>query len=66
MHVPLVDRAGEALHDAAASIPGATALPADVADRAGIVELAQTVLERHGSVSVRMNNAGIGSGGDAA
>lgn len=64
MQVVLVDRAGEALQDAAASIPAATALPADVADRAAMVELAQRVLEHHGPVSVLMNNAGIGSGGD--
>ena len=64
MHVVLVDRAGKGLQDAAASIPGATALPADVADRAAMIELARTVRESHGPVSVLMNNAGIGSGGD--
>ena len=64
MQVVLVDRAGKALQNAAASVPGATALPADVADRVAMVELAQTVLERHRPVSVLMNNAGIGSGGD--
>ena len=64
MQVVLVDRPGGALQDAAASINGATALPADVADRAAMTELARTVVERHGPVSVLMNNAGVGAGGD--
>jgi NAD(P)-dependent dehydrogenase (short-subunit alcohol dehydrogenase family) len=64
MKVILVDRPGDALDRAAASIKGATALPADVADRATVTELARTVAGRHGPVSVLMNNAGIGSGGD--
>uniref|UniRef100_UPI0035C9786F SDR family NAD(P)-dependent oxidoreductase n=1 Tax=uncultured Sphingomonas sp. TaxID=158754 RepID=UPI0035C9786F len=64
MRVVLVDRPGEALEAAAASIHGATALSANVADRAEMQELARTVVVRHGPVSVLMNNAGIGSGGD--
>jgi NAD(P)-dependent dehydrogenase (short-subunit alcohol dehydrogenase family) len=64
MRLVLVDRAGEALDDAAASIPGAAALPADVADRAAMTGLAATVAGTHGPVSVLMNNAGIGAGGD--
>jgi NAD(P)-dependent dehydrogenase (short-subunit alcohol dehydrogenase family) len=65
MRVMLVDRPGEALDDAVASIDSATALPADVADRAAMHALARTVAERHGPVSILMNNAGIGVGGDA-
>ncbi|TVV75943.1 SDR family NAD(P)-dependent oxidoreductase [Sphingomonas solaris] len=64
MRVVLVDRPGEALDEAIASIHGATALPADVADRATMDALARTVAEHHGPVSVLMNNAGIGAGGD--
>ena len=64
MQVILVDRPGDSLEDAVASIHGATALPADVSDRAAMVELARTVAERRGPVSVLMNNAGVGSGGD--
>ncbi|MET0375126.1 MAG: SDR family NAD(P)-dependent oxidoreductase [Rhizorhabdus sp.] len=64
MQVVLVDRPGDALENAAASIHGATALPADVSDRAAMIELARTLADRHGPVSVLMNNAGVGSGGD--
>ena len=64
MKVALVDRPGDALDRVAASIEGATALPTDVADRAAVTELARTVAERHGPVSVLMNNAGVGSGGN--
>jgi NAD(P)-dependent dehydrogenase (short-subunit alcohol dehydrogenase family) len=64
MKVILVDRPGAALQAATESIDGATALAADVSDRAAMTELARTVAERHGPVSVLMNNAGVGSGGD--
>jgi len=64
MPVVLVDRLGAALDEAAASITGATAYAADVADRAAMTDLAREVAERHGSVSVLANNAGIGAGGD--
>ena len=64
MRVVLVDRPGEALEQAAASMDGAVALSADVADRAAMAALAKEVVERHGPVSVLMNNAGIGGGGD--
>ncbi|MDP1027054.1 SDR family NAD(P)-dependent oxidoreductase [Sphingomonas sp. KR1UV-12] len=65
MRVVLVDRPSAALDDAVASIEGATALPTDVADRAAMDTLARTVVEHHGPVSILMNNAGIGAGGDA-
>lgn len=64
MRVVLVDRPGEALEQAAASMDGAIALSADVADRAAMAALAKEVVVRHGPVSVLMNNAGIGGGGD--
>jgi len=64
MRVVLVDCPGEALEQAAASMDGAVALSADVADRAAIAALAKEVVDRHGPVSVLMNNAGIGGGGD--
>ncbi|PTW48046.1 NADP-dependent 3-hydroxy acid dehydrogenase YdfG [Sphingomonas faeni] len=64
MRVVLVDRPGEALEQAAASMDGAIALSADVADRAAMAALAKEVVDRHGPVSVLMNNAGIGGGGD--
>ena len=64
MRVVLVDRPGEALEQAAASMDDAVALSADVADRAAMAALAKEVVDRHGPVSVLMNNAGIGGGGD--
>ncbi|WP_375393045.1 SDR family NAD(P)-dependent oxidoreductase [uncultured Sphingomonas sp.] len=63
MRVVLVDRPGVALDGAAASIDAA-ALPVDVADRAAMAELARKVAERQGPVSVLMNKAGVGAGGD--
>jgi NAD(P)-dependent dehydrogenase (short-subunit alcohol dehydrogenase family) len=64
MRVVLVDRPGSMLDDAASSIAGAVALAADVADRSAMAGLAGIIAARHGPVSVLMNNAGIGSGGD--
>lgn len=64
MRVVLVDRPGDNLLRAAASIPDSTALSVDIADRAAVFELARTVTASFGPVSVLMNNAGIGSGGD--
>jgi len=64
MTVVLVDRPGAALQAAAESIDGATALATDVSDWTAMTELARTVAEHHGPVSVLMNNAGVGSGGD--
>ncbi|MEG8055615.1 SDR family NAD(P)-dependent oxidoreductase [Sphingomonas sp. 22L2VL55-3] len=64
MRVILVDRPGKALEQAAASMDGTIALSADVADRTAMAALAKEVVDRHGPVSVLMNNAGIGEGGD--
>ncbi|MFD1789719.1 SDR family NAD(P)-dependent oxidoreductase [Sphingomonas floccifaciens] len=65
LRVCLVDLAGEALDRAAAELgDGATACPCDVADAAQVAALANRVAADHGPVSVLMNNAGIGAGGD--
>ncbi|KAB7646288.1 SDR family NAD(P)-dependent oxidoreductase [Polymorphobacter fuscus] len=64
MRVLLVDRAGEALAAATAAIDGATAFAVDVADRTAMTALAAAIAETHGPVSVLMNNAGVGGGGD--
>jgi len=64
MRVVLVDRPGAALEAAAADLPGAVAHPADVSDERAMAALAEAVAARHGPVSLLMNNAGIGGGGD--
>jgi NAD(P)-dependent dehydrogenase (short-subunit alcohol dehydrogenase family) len=54
------------LREAAAAIGGgALAVPTDVSDPASVAALAAAVAERLGPVSVLMNNAGVGGGGDA-
>ena len=60
MRVAIVDQPGDALDAAAAAIDGATAHGVDVADAAAVHALANQI----GPVSVLMNNAGIGQGGD--
>lgn len=60
MRVAVVDRPGAALDAAAASIDGATAAAVDVADINAMRALAAEL----GPVSLLMNNAGIGQGGD--
>ncbi|GHH08673.1 short-chain dehydrogenase [Sphingomonas glacialis] len=64
MRVVLVDRSGEALEAAAASIDGAIAHTVDVSDRAAMHALAGRIVAEHGTVALLMNNAGIGAGGD--
>jgi NAD(P)-dependent dehydrogenase (short-subunit alcohol dehydrogenase family) len=72
MRVVLVDLPGAVSEDSAASIDGGVACAADVADRAAVQPcsraavdgLARTLAECHRLVSVLMNAAGIGSGGD--
>jgi NAD(P)-dependent dehydrogenase (short-subunit alcohol dehydrogenase family) len=66
LKVCLADRDAERLAAAAASIDGpAVAVPTDVSDRGSVETLAATVASRLGPVSVLMNNAGVGGGGDA-
>lgn len=64
MRVAMVDRPGPTLEEAAASIPGAEAYPADVADAEAMVKLAAKLRDAHGPAAVLMNNAGVGGGGD--
>jgi NAD(P)-dependent dehydrogenase (short-subunit alcohol dehydrogenase family) len=64
MRVALIDRSGEALDAAAGGIDTAVAYTVDVADRAAMQALAGQIVAQHGPVSVLMNNAGIGAGGD--
>jgi NAD(P)-dependent dehydrogenase (short-subunit alcohol dehydrogenase family) len=64
--VCLADRNEEELRAAAAELGGkAIAVPTDVSDRRSVLALATAVAERLGPVSVLMNNAGVGGGGDA-
>jgi len=68
LRVCLADRDEGRLDEAIAEIDAAErvfAEPTDVADPASIDGLAETVGERFGPVSVLMNNAGTGGGGDA-
>lgn len=60
LRIAIVDRPGDALEAAAREIEGATAHGVDVADAAAMRDLAGQL----GPVSVLMNNAGIGQGGD--
>ena len=67
MRVCLADRDDARLAEATAGLAHADVATAavDVSDRASVDGLAATVAERFGAVSVLMNNAGIGDGGDA-
>jgi NAD(P)-dependent dehydrogenase (short-subunit alcohol dehydrogenase family) len=65
LRVVIVDQPGAALEAAAAALGAqATAFPVDVSDRIAVEALAVTLAESHGPVSVLMNNAGVGAGGD--
>jgi NAD(P)-dependent dehydrogenase (short-subunit alcohol dehydrogenase family) len=64
--VSMVDRSEAALIAAAKEIGGhVTPFVVDVADRNAMHKLAADIANRFGPVSVLMNNAGIGGGGDA-
>jgi NAD(P)-dependent dehydrogenase (short-subunit alcohol dehydrogenase family) len=66
LRVCLIDLEQGALGAAAATIAGeVVTYAADVSDRAGMEACAAWVADRLGPVSVLMNNAGIGGGGDA-
>jgi NAD(P)-dependent dehydrogenase (short-subunit alcohol dehydrogenase family) len=68
MRVCLADRDEEALHKAVAEWGDSDTVsdqPVDVSDPDSVDRLAKAVSERFGPVSVLMNNAGIGGGGDA-
>ncbi len=64
--VCLADRDADKLRAAAASLGDAAhAVPTDVSDAASMASLAAEVAEKFGPVSFLMNNAAVGSGGDA-
>lgn len=66
MHVVLADNNASRLAEAAAAVPGDNlAVETNVADRGSVEALAEKVRERFGPVSLLMNNAGRGGGGDA-
>ncbi|MEY4270899.1 MAG: hypothetical protein RLZZ58_2115, partial [Pseudomonadota bacterium] len=69
MRVCLIDRDEAALANARSSIAlgedRVMTLAVNVADRAQVEQAAQTVRGQWGAVSVLMNNAAIGGGGDA-
>jgi len=65
MRVCIVDRDEAALKLAVAEVGGEVAtFAADVSDRGSMAALAATITAWHGPVSVLMNNAGVGCGGD--
>lgn len=65
LRVVIVDQPGAALDRAVDAVgKGAVAMPTDVADRAAVAALASAIEAEYGGVSVLMNNAGVGSGGD--
>jgi len=63
LRVCIVDRKG--LDEAKAALGDVLAVETDVSDRASVEALAARVVDELGPVSVLMNNAGIGGGGDA-
>lgn len=64
MRVCMVD-VDPGLDTAAANIDGdVTTFAVDVSDRRAVDALAATIADRFGAVSVLMNNAGVGAGGD--
>ncbi len=68
LRVCLADRDEPTLKEAIAGIDAGDrvfAQPTDVSDASSVDRLAEAVAERFGAVSVVMNNAGIGGGGDA-
>src|SRR5262245_12047436 len=67
MRVCLADRDEARLAAALSDFPKADVgtFVVDVSDRASVAALAAQITERFGTVSVLMNNAGVGGGGDA-
>lgn len=65
LRICLADSDGDVLEKAAASIEGALALVTDVSSRSSVEALAREATKRLGPISVLMNNAGRGGGGDA-
>ncbi len=68
LRVVLADRDHEKLEAAAKALPAGSEFliqTVDVADSASVAALAAAVRDRFGAVSVIMNNAGVGGGGNA-
>src|SRR5215471_2988832 len=67
MRVCLVDLVQAELDEALAALPanGHAAFAVDVSDRGAVERLADQVARELGPVSLLMNNAGMGGGGDA-
>lgn len=65
LRVCLADYSPDKLAAAAASIEGAASIRVDVSDRQAVEAFAARVADELGPVSVLMNNAGVGGGGDA-
>ena len=66
LRVCLADSDAEKLRTAQAALGArAIAVATDVSDRSSVESLARTVARELGPVSVLMNNAGVGGGGDA-
>jgi NAD(P)-dependent dehydrogenase (short-subunit alcohol dehydrogenase family) len=65
MKIVLADRDNEELALAAGELGDVVTVETDVADLASVQTLARLVADRLGPVSVLMNNAGHGGGGDA-
>jgi len=63
LKVCIADRKG--LDEARAALGDVLAVETDVSDRTSVGELAARVADELGPVSVLMNNAGVGGGGDA-
>ena len=59
MRVAMLDVDAAALEEAAATVPGAAAFPADVTDRDGLRTAVEAAVERFGGLDVAMANAGI-------
>jgi len=56
----LAARSGRALSEAAARIPDAMAVPADITSSDGIQKLVDATMKRHGRIDLWINNAGQG------
>jgi NAD(P)-dependent dehydrogenase (short-subunit alcohol dehydrogenase family) len=63
--VVLAARRRERLEEVARAIPGADAVPADVADGEDRRRLIETAVERHGRIDALVNNAGVSHTGPA-
>ena len=56
-HVALIARRAELLEETSASIPGAVAIPADLADEAQLETVVQRTVDELGRLDILVNNA---------